>query len=161
MTWPTSATALPAPAHLAHLMCLPTRCTPQGKTRLARAKYGRALKVVERAMDLETEEQVAAASRLKASCLLNMARCAEREQEWGEARSWCTKAIKWVLGWGTGARMVDGWEGPGRVLRIVAALKCRAGSCQSVWLPHCLPRQACAEPHAHNPPHPAFPTQRG
>lgn len=65
----------------------------QGKTRLARAKYGRALKVVERAMDLETEEQVAEASRLKASCLLNMARCAEREQEWGEARSWCTKAI--------------------------------------------------------------------
>ncbi len=82
---PDPRCGLPAPAR---------HSTPQGKTRLARAKYGRALKVVERAMDLETEEQLAAASRLKASCLLNMARCAEREQEWGEARSWCTKAIK-------------------------------------------------------------------
>lgn len=48
---------------------------------------------MERALDLETAEQMAAASALKASCLLNMARCAEREQEWGEALGWCNKAI--------------------------------------------------------------------
>lgn len=66
----------------------------QGKTRLARVKYGRALKLVDRALELESEEQVRAASSLKASCLLNMARCAEKEQEWGEAITWCNKAIR-------------------------------------------------------------------
>ncbi|PSC68182.1 Peptidyl-prolyl cis-trans isomerase PASTICCINO1 [Micractinium conductrix] len=65
----------------------------QGRTRLAKAKYGKALKLVERALDLDTDEEVAAASALKASCFLNMARCAEREQEWGEALGWCNKAI--------------------------------------------------------------------
>lgn len=107
---PSFPPALPAPHHPAL----------QGKTRLARAKYGRALKVVERAMDLETEEQVAEASRLKASCLLNMARCAEREQEWGEARSWCTKAIKCVpLGrWGgmTGRHAFQPSRAPAQLL---------------------------------------------
>lgn len=67
----------------------------QGKTKLARIKYHKALKLVDRAFELEGEEQVAAASQLKASCLLNLARCAEREQEWGEALGWCNKAIRW------------------------------------------------------------------
>ncbi|KAL4447985.1 hypothetical protein ABPG75_005204 [Micractinium tetrahymenae] len=65
----------------------------QGKTKLARIKYQKALKLVDRAFDLESEEQVAAASQLKASCLLNLARCAEQEREWGEALGWCNKAI--------------------------------------------------------------------
>ena len=82
----------------------------QGKSKLARHKYGKALKGVEQALDLETEEQFAAASALKASCLLNIARCAEREQEWGEALGWCNKAIRcggWHVWWagGPGPRM--------------------------------------------------------
>jgi hypothetical protein len=81
-------------AHTPALPLLLCPCSPQGRTRLARIKYGQALKLVERAMDLESEAQVAAASALKASCLLNLGRCAEREQEWGEALGWCTKAIK-------------------------------------------------------------------
>lgn len=46
------------------------------------------------ALELDSEEDFAAASATKAACLLNLARCAEREQEWGEALGWCTKAIK-------------------------------------------------------------------
>ena len=80
----------------------PRNPTPQGLTKLARVKYSKALKVSGRgAVDLEGEEERAAAGALKASCLLNLARCAEREQEWGEALSWCNKAIRcgWVGGW--------------------------------------------------------------
>lgn len=81
----------------------------QGKTKLARIKYQKAIKLVDRAFELEGEEQVAAASQLKASCLLNLARCAEREQEWGEALGWCNKAIRWGAtrrSWGRGR-----WQG--------------------------------------------------
>lgn len=78
--------------------CILTRHYPpppkQSKTRLARQKYSKALKGLDRALDLETEEQFNEASALKASCLLNLARCSEKEQEWGEALRWCTKAIK-------------------------------------------------------------------
>jgi len=49
---------------------------------------------VDRSLDLEGNAQLAAASSLKASCLLNLARCAEKELEWGEALGWCNKAIK-------------------------------------------------------------------
>lgn len=88
-------TGLHMPAVPARALASPVRLRDtQGKTRLARQKYGKALQVVERALDLETDEQMAAASALKASCLLNMARCAEREQEWGEALGWCNKAIR-------------------------------------------------------------------
>lgn len=86
----------------------------QGKSKLARQKYGKALKGVDQALDLETEEQFAAASALKASCLLNMARCAEREQEWGEALGWCNKAIRcggwhvWLVGGGQEWRQAHG-----------------------------------------------------
>ena len=45
----------------------PIAPAPQGRTRLAKAKYGKALKLVERALDLDTDEEVAAASALKAS----------------------------------------------------------------------------------------------
>ncbi|EFN57340.1 hypothetical protein CHLNCDRAFT_142698 [Chlorella variabilis] len=65
----------------------------QGKTKLARQKYQKALKMVGGALELDSEEDFAAASATKAACLLNLARCAEREQEWGEALGWCTKAI--------------------------------------------------------------------
>ena len=78
--------------------CIPTRHYPpppkQSKTRLARQKYSKALKGLDRALDLETEEQFNEAAALKASCLLNLARCSEKEQEWGEALRSCTKAIK-------------------------------------------------------------------
>lgn len=69
----------------------------QRKSKLARQKYQKAIKLVGGAMEFESEEEVAAASATRAACLLNLARCAEQELEWGEALGWCTKAIGCVF----------------------------------------------------------------
>lgn len=65
----------------------------QGKSRLARTKYQKALKLLGGGLDLETEEEFSAASSTRAACMLNIGRCAEHEREWGEALTWCNKAI--------------------------------------------------------------------
>ena len=77
----------------------------QGKTKLARQKYQKALKLLGGALSLDAEE-LAAASTAKAACLLNLARCAEQEQEWGEALTWCNKAIGCVGGGPTAGRLL-------------------------------------------------------
>jgi hypothetical protein len=66
----------------------------QGKSRLARTKYQKALKLLGGGLDLETEEEFSAASSTRAACMLNIGRCAEHEREWGEALTWCNKAIR-------------------------------------------------------------------
>lgn len=94
--WPTTLPC-PAPWHPRHLTTTPRDPPPthaQGQARLARQKYQKAVKALDRALDLESAEQAVQASALKASCLLNLARCAEREQEWGEALSWCNRALE-------------------------------------------------------------------
>jgi FK506-binding protein 4/5 len=65
-----------------------------GRWRLAKQKYLKGLRCVGQALDIETEEQAAAAAALKAACLVNLAACAHKEEAYGEAISWCTKAIK-------------------------------------------------------------------
>lgn len=121
----------------------------QGKTKLARIKYQKALKLVDRAFDLDGDEQVAAASQLKASCLLNLARCAEREQEWGEALGWCNKAIRWAPGRRRGAP-----RGAPTGRRMWQA--CEAGHCHC-WAVACIygtsaPSCAPPPPRAPHPP---------
>ena len=72
----------------------PRRARLQGKYKLARLKYNKALKTIDQALDLETAEQFAAASAAKLACCVNMALCAQKEDEWGEAITWCNKAIR-------------------------------------------------------------------
>jgi FKBP-type peptidyl-prolyl cis-trans isomerase 2 len=64
-----------------------------GRYKLARQKYLKGVRGVDQALDIETQEQVAEASALKAACLVNLAACAQREEEWGETIQWCDKAI--------------------------------------------------------------------
>lgn len=64
-----------------------------GRYKLARQKYLKGVRGVDQALDIETPEQAAEASALKAACLVNLAACAQREEEWGETIQWCDKAI--------------------------------------------------------------------
>ena len=66
----------------------------QAKYQLARAKYQKAIKMVDQALDLETPAQLHAAAMLKLASLLNLAFCAQREQQYGEAISLCSKVIR-------------------------------------------------------------------
>lgn len=66
----------------------------QGKYLLARQKYHKAMKCAGQALDLETQEQFDRAKRAKVSCLLNLAACAQKQEAYGEAITWCDKAIK-------------------------------------------------------------------
>ena len=65
-----------------------------GRYRLARQKYLKGIRCVDQAMGLETEAHVAAAAATKVACLVNLAACAQREQEFGEVVTWCTKALR-------------------------------------------------------------------
>lgn len=38
--------------------------------------------------------QAEAASVVKTACLVNLANCAQREQQFGEALDWCNKALR-------------------------------------------------------------------
>ena len=42
----------------------------------------------------DSEGEEAAASALKASCMVNLALCCQREEKFSEALSWCSKALK-------------------------------------------------------------------
>ena len=68
----------------------------QGGFGHARTKWLKALKLLGQLFGLETEEQVDAASALKASCMVNLALCSQKEEKFSEALSWCTKALKSV-----------------------------------------------------------------
>ena len=41
--------------------------------------------------------QAEAASGVKAACLVNLANCAHKEQQYGEALDWCNKALRYDL----------------------------------------------------------------
>ena len=64
-----------------------------GKYGLARVKYTKGLRGVDRALGLETEEQVVVARAVKMACLVNLAACAQKEKEYGEVITWCDRAI--------------------------------------------------------------------
>jgi len=61
---------------------------------LARLKYQKALKAINQTLDMETEEQFSRAKAGKISCLLNLGLCAQRQDKFGEAISWCNKTIE-------------------------------------------------------------------
>lgn len=64
-----------------------------GQLKFAKAKYTKALRLADRMFDIETDEQAEAASAVKTACLVNLANCAHREQQYGEALDWCNKAL--------------------------------------------------------------------
>ncbi|GAB4824129.1 hypothetical protein N2152v2_011175 [Parachlorella kessleri] len=66
----------------------------QGRYKYARTKYQKAMRVVERAMDLEGEDQFAQADAVKLACLLNLAQVALKEESFGEALTFCNKALE-------------------------------------------------------------------
>lgn len=64
------------------------------KYNLARLKYLKSIRTVDKMMDLETEQQLETARQLKVACLVNIAACAQREERWGEVIDWCNKTIE-------------------------------------------------------------------
>lgn len=64
------------------------------KYNLARLKYLKTIRTVDKMMDIETEEQQEMAGRVKVACLVNIAACAQKEERWGEVIDWCNKAIE-------------------------------------------------------------------
>ncbi|KAL3145165.1 hypothetical protein ABBQ38_001764 [Trebouxia sp. C0009 RCD-2024] len=65
-----------------------------GQLKFARNKYTKALRLADRLFDIETEEQAEAAAVVKTACLVNLANCAHKEQQYGEALDWCNKALR-------------------------------------------------------------------
>jgi hypothetical protein len=65
-----------------------------GKYKLARTKYMQGIKSVDQIQGVDTEEQAVEAKRAKVSCLVNLAACAQKENEYGEVIKWCDKAIE-------------------------------------------------------------------
>lgn len=63
---------------------------------LARTKWLKALKLLGQLFDVETPQQAEDAAGVKASCMVNLALCSQRENNLTEAHSWCTKALKCV-----------------------------------------------------------------
>lgn len=61
---------------------------------LAKMKYMKALRCVEKFLDAENEDQVVASTRSKIACLLNLAACAQKLDEWGETIAWCDKVLR-------------------------------------------------------------------
>ena len=41
--------------------------------------------------------QIRASSDIKVACLTNLALCCQKEQKFGEALTWCEKALRWGL----------------------------------------------------------------
>lgn len=66
----------------------------QGEYKLAKVKYLKATKVVDRSMQCDTAEEQDKADELMATCRVNLAQCAIRMQEYGEAVFWSNKAIE-------------------------------------------------------------------
>ena len=60
----------------------------------AKTKWFKAMKILGQLFDVDTDEEAAEASAIKASCMVNLALCAQREEKFSEALSWCTKAIR-------------------------------------------------------------------
>lgn len=64
-----------------------------GRYKHARQKYLKGIRCVDQALDLEVDEEVNAAKAAKLACLVNLAACAQKEEEWGEVIKWCDKAL--------------------------------------------------------------------
>ena len=60
---------------------------------LAKGKYKRAAHLLQSALDFDTEEQHAAASRGRAAAQANLAAVCLKESKWGEALEACAKAL--------------------------------------------------------------------
>ena len=68
---------------------------PQGVYGHAKNKWLKSLKILGQLFDVETDEEMAEAAAIKASCMVNLALCAQREDQFSEALSWCTKALRY------------------------------------------------------------------
>lgn len=66
----------------------------QGDYKRARTKWQKALKLLGRHCQPESEEEEASLVKVKLGCLLNLALVSQREQSFGEALQWCTKALQ-------------------------------------------------------------------
>eukprot|EP00887_Chlorella_sp_A99_P004741 scaffold4.g4741.t1 len=66
----------------------------RGKYQLARVKYHKALKWANQVTAPETQEQADAALAARLAALTNLAACAQRQAEFGEAVGWCNKALE-------------------------------------------------------------------
>ena len=66
----------------------------QGVYGHAKNKWLKAMKILGQLFDVDTDEEAAEASAIKASCMVNLALCAQREENFSEALSWCTKALR-------------------------------------------------------------------
>jgi FK506-binding protein 4/5 len=64
-----------------------------GRYKLARQKYLKGIRCVDQAFDLETDDELNGAKGAKLACLVNLAACAQKEEEWGEVIKWCDKAL--------------------------------------------------------------------
>ena len=52
------------------------------------------IKSVDQVMDLETEDEFLEVKAAKVACLVNLAACAQKEEEYGEVIQWTNKAIR-------------------------------------------------------------------
>ena len=66
----------------------------QGVYGHAKNKWLKTLKILGQLFDVDTDEEMAEASAIKASCMVNLALCAQREDNFSDALSWCTKALR-------------------------------------------------------------------
>ena len=62
---------------------------------LAQAKYSKALKWAQQAgREAEEEAEAERAAALRAACAANLAACAQRTEQFGEALTWASKALQ-------------------------------------------------------------------
>ena len=61
---------------------------------LAKMKYMKGLRCVEKVFDAQTTEEAIAVENAKIACMSNLAACAQKLDEWGEAISWCDKVLR-------------------------------------------------------------------
>ncbi|BDA50340.1 probable peptidyl-prolyl cis-trans isomerase FKBP5 [Coccomyxa sp. Obi] len=67
-----------------------------GQYSRAVAKWTKALKVLDNAFDMDTDEQLAAASKDKVDCMTNLALVAQKERRFTDCFKWCDKALREV-----------------------------------------------------------------
>ncbi len=68
---------------------------PQGVYGHAKNKWLKSLKILGQLFDVDSDEEIAEAAAIKASCMVNLALCAQREDQFSEALSWCSKALRY------------------------------------------------------------------
>ncbi|KAK9805627.1 hypothetical protein WJX72_008874 [[Myrmecia] bisecta] len=65
-----------------------------GRHKYAKAKWAKALQLLDRMFDIETDEQAEEVGKVKVACMVNLALCCQKDEEYGDALKWCSKALQ-------------------------------------------------------------------